>query len=674
MRTSRVIVIVAVLAATLLQAQSGTLRGVEATDINRSVDACSDFFEFANGKWRAENPIPAAMPRWSRRWAAGETAKDRLHDILDQVSAASGQAKGSVEQLIGDFYGACTDEAAINSLGAKPLMPLLAEIDQIRDVAAVQRMIGRFHAFGIRVPFQLVGGSDNHKPTDVIAQIYAGGLGMPDRDYYVKPDARFKEAREKYVTHVANMFRLAGVTDATAFAEAASVVRMETRFAEASLDNVALRDPSATDHKMSFGELQRLAPSFNWAAYFKSAGLPPAALNVAEPRFLQAFSRDLTAEPVAQWKAYLKWHLLNSAAPSLSDAFVREDFAFNGAFLYGAAEMKPRWKRCVELTDSLLGEALGKKYVEKYFPAEAKARMQELVKNLLAAMRETIQGLDWMSADTKGRAAEKLATFNPKIGYPDRWKDYSEVPISRTSFWEDVVAGRTFNVRDDLSTIGKPTDRGRWGMTPPTSNAYYNALLNEIVFPAGILQPPAFDVDAEDAINYGSIGVVIGHEISHGFDDEGAQFDAQGRLNNWWTPEDQKRFEEKTACVARQFDGYFIEPNIHHNGKLVLGESIGDLAGAKIAYLAFKKAQQQHAAPTLDGFSPDQQFFIAWGQWRGDEIRPETQRLIIQGDPHPIAQYRVIGALSNLPAFGQALNRQAGSAMVRTGKDRCEVW
>ena len=675
MRISRVILVFALLSSALVQGQSGTLRGIEAADVNRGADACSDFYEFANGKWRSDNPIPAAMPRWSRRWAAGETAKDRLHEILDQVAALPAQPKGSVEQLIGDFYGACTDESAISSVGPKPVMPLISEIDQIRDVAAVQRMIGRFHAMGIRVPFQLTGGSDNHKPSDVIAQINAGGLGMPDRDYYVKPDTRFKEAREKYVAHVANVFRLAGGSDASAAADAASVVRMETRFAEASLDNVALRDPAATDHKMSFGELQRVAPTFNWIAYYKQAGLTPASLNVAEPKFLQAFSRDLTAEPVAQWRAYLKWHLLNSAAPSLSDAFVREDFAFNGAYLSGATEMKPRWKRCVEMADSLVGEALGKKYVEKYFPPEAKARMQELVKNLLAAMGETIQGLEWMSADTKRRAAEKLSTFNPKIGYPDRWKDYSEVSISRTAFWEDVLAGRAFNVKDDLSTIGKPVDRGRWGMTPPTSDAYYNPLLNEIVFPAGILQPPAFSLDVNDAVNYGAIGVVIGHEISHGFDDQGAQYDAQGRLSDWWTPEDLKKFQARTGCVVRQFDNYFVEPGIHHNGKLVLGESIGDLAGAKIAYRAFQIAQRgKDPIPAIDGFTPEQQFFIAWGQFRGDAVRPEFARTMVQGDPHPIGKFRVIGPLSNLPEFAQAFSCKPDAPMVRAPAERCEVW
>ncbi len=336
--------------------------------------------------------------------------------------------------------------------------------------------------------------------------------------------------------------------------------------------------------------------------------------------------------------------------------------------------MKPRWKRCVEADDRLLGEALGRRYVERYFPPEAKARMQELVKNLLSAMGDTIRALDWMGPETKQRALEKLATFNPKVGYPGKWKDYGTVAISPSSHWENVVAGLQFGTADDRAQIGKPVDRGRWGMTPPTSNAYYNPLLNEIVFPAGILQPPAFDVHAADAVNYGAIGVVIGHEISHGFDDQGAKYDATGKLNNWWTADDLKRFRERTQCVADQFEGYFIEPGIHHNGKLVLGESIGDLAGAKIAWLAFQKAQQSRPAQTIDGYTPQQQFLIAWGQFRGDETRPETQRLMVQGDPHPVAKYRVIGPLSNLPEFAKTFGCAADAAMVRPAAKRCEVW
>jgi endothelin-converting enzyme/putative endopeptidase len=380
------------------------------------------------------------------------------------------------------------------------------------------------------------------------------------------------------------------------------------------------------------------------------------------------------ATPVADWKTYLAWHAINGAAPSLSQAFVDEDYAFNSKYLAGTQENKPRWKRCVEATDQLLGEALGKKYTDRYFPPAAKARMQQLVANLLAAMHDTIEQLDWMSAVTKQRALDKLATFNPKIGYPDKWKDYSSIPVRRDQFWESALAARAWNVADNLATIDKPVDRGRWGLTPPTSDAYYNPSLNEIVFPAGILQPPAFSLDAADAINYGAIGVVIGHEISHGFDDQGAQFDAQGRLDNWWTQGDLDQFHTRGQCVVDQFEHYFIEPGIHHNGKLVLGESIGDLGGANIAFRAFQKAKQQTPAPVLDGFTPDQQFFIAWGQFRADAIRQETQRLMVQGDPHPIAQYRVIGPVSNMTEFATAFSCKADAAMVRPAGQRCVVW
>ncbi|MEP6914767.1 MAG: M13 family metallopeptidase [Acidobacteriota bacterium] len=673
-RGGALLLVVVAISTALARGQSGS-RGIEPADLNRGAEACTDFYEFANGAWRAQHPIPASMTRWSRRWAAGEAAKDRLRTILEEAAATPPQAKGTVDQLIGDFYGACMDQTRANTLGVAPLASLLSEIDAVRDVAGVERMIRRFHGIAIGVPFALQAGSDNHNPANVIAQIYATGLGMPDRDYYVKPDARFKEARDRYVAHVARMFQIAGEDAAAAAIAADHVMRMETRFAEPSLDNVALRDPAATDHKMTFAALQRLAPAFNWTAYYQEAGLKTGDVNVSEPRFLEAFNLQLTAVPVSDWRTYLKWHLLASSAPSLSDAFVQEDFAFNEAYLNGAAEMKPRWKACVESTDALLGEALGRKYVERFFPPEAKARMQDLVANLRAAMGETIQGLDWMSAETKRRALEKLATLNPKIGYPDRWKDYSAVPISRASYWQDVLAGRTFTVVEDRTTIGKPVDRGRWGMTPPTSDAYYNPLLNEIVFPAGILQPPAFSMDANDAVNYGAIGVVIGHEISHGFDDQGAQYDAQGRLNNWWTAEDLVKFQAKTACVSRQFDGYFVEPGIHHNGKLVLGESIGDLAGAKIAYRAFQLSQRgKPPIEPADGFTPEQQFFLAWGQFRGDAVRPELARSMVQGDPHPIGKFRVLGPLSNLPEFQRAFDCKPESAMVRPAAERCEVW
>jgi putative endopeptidase len=663
------------LAPAAIAADAPARKGIETGDLDRSVAPCADFYEFANGAWRAVNPIPPSMVRWSRRWAAGEAAKDQLNAILDGVSARTDCPKGSVEQLVGDFYGACMDEARVEALGVEPIKPLLAEIDGLTDIAGVQKMLGRFHELAIPVPFGLTASPDNHDPTRVIADVYASGLGLPDRDYYVKTEPRFQEAREKYRVHVAHMIELSGKSRADSRRAADAVFSMEKRLAGASLDNVALRDPKATDHKTSFVALTSLAPDFDWPGYFAAAKLPRAGLNVQQPAFLKAMDRLLLEEPLASWKAYLRWHLVRSAAPHLSAAFVQENFAFQEQYLGGAKEMKPRWKRCAESTDALLGEALGRKYVEKHFPPEAKARMQELVRNLLLAMGDTIRGLDWMGPETKAKALEKLATFNAKIGYPDRWKDYSTVPVSRDTLWADVTAARRWNVNDDRSQIGKPVDRGRWGMTPPTSNAYYNPLLNEIVFPAGILQPPAFSMDTTDAVNYGAIGVVIGHEISHGFDDQGAQYDAKGRLANWWTPADLAKFQARGQCVVDQFEGYEIEPGIHHNGKLVLGESIGDLAGARIAYRAFLKSLEgKPSAPAIDGFTPEQQFFIAWGQFRGDAIRPETQRLMVQSDPHPTGKYRVIGPLSNLPEFQKAFECPADAPMVRPPEKRCEVW
>jgi len=673
MRFQRLLLILLACSASLF-AQGTAPKGIQTADLDRKADPCNDFFQFSNGTWRANNPIPASQSRWSRRWEAGEAAKEQLKVILDDVSRHTDWPHGSVEQLIGDYYGSCMDETRINKLGIAPAKPMLAEIDAIKTPADLQRMVRRLHDLFIFVPFALGSTPDNHNPNQVIADVGASGLGLPDRDYYLKPEQRFQEAREKYLVHVANMFKLAGYDDAKAKSAADTVFQMEKKLAEASLDNVALRDPTATDHKTSFEDLKKLAPAVDWTGYFESAKISRADLNVDQPKFMQEVDRQFRETSLADWKTYLKWHLLHNAASGLSEPFVTENFFFYGQYLSGSKEQKPRWKRCAEATDQLLGEALGKKYVEKYFPPEAKAKAQEMVKNILAAMHDTIESLEWMTPETKKKALEKLSTFNPKIGYPDKWKDYSSIKLSRDSYWNNRVSAVKWNVDDDRSLIGNPLNRGLWGMTPPTSNAYYNPLLNEIVFPAGILQPPAFSADAVDAINYGGIGVVIGHEISHGFDDSGAQFDAQGRLNNWWTPDDLKNFQARTSCVVRQFDGYFIEPNIHHNGKLVLGESIGDLAGAKIAYLAFKKAQQAKPSPTVDGFSPDQQFFIAWGQWRGDEIRPETQRLMIQGDPHPVAKYRVVGPLSNLKEFQQAFSCKADAPMVRPSADRCEVW
>jgi endothelin-converting enzyme/putative endopeptidase len=645
-------------------------KSIETADLNRSVDPCTDFYEFANGAWRAANPIPASMQRWSRRWQAGEINKERLRDILEELSKGH-WPQGSIEQQVGDFYAACMDQSAVDAAGIKPLAPLFAEIDSIQNAADVQRVIRRLHDLQVPVPFGFASFTDQHQPTRTIAIVFASGLGLPDRDYYVKTEPRFADAREKYRAHVQRVLELAQRPDPHGSMEA--IFALETRLAQNSLDNVALRNPYNTDHLMTYDALEKSSPHIDWNAYFDSAHLPHGDVNLAEPKFIEEVDRELTSLPIPAWKAYLSWQLIDSASQWLAQPFEDEWFAFNQTYLNGVKEKKPRSTRCAENADALLGEALGRKYVERYFPPAAKARMTELVRNELAALKDIIQGLTWMGPETKKKALEKLATFNPKIGYPDKWKDYSAVRIRRDSLWADEEAGRRFVVDDDRAQIGKPTDRGRWGMTPPTSNAYYNPLLNEIVFPAGILQPPMFDLANVDAVNYGSIGCVIGHEISHGFDDQGSEFDAQGRLNNWWTEKDRQEFEKRAQCVVDQFEGYFIEPGIHHNGKLVLGESIGDLAGAKIAYRAYMKSLEgKPRPPDVAGFTPEQQFFIAWGQARGDAIRPETQRLMVQSDPHPIAKFRVIGPLSNLAEFQQAFSCKADAPMVRN--PRCEVW
>jgi endothelin-converting enzyme/putative endopeptidase len=661
----------------LALAEERPLHGIEPADMDATAHACDNFFDYANGGWRGSNPIPPSMVRWSRRWAAGETTKDVLRDILeDAATHASTAAPKSTERLIGDYYGACMDEDAINKQGATPIAGDLRLIDGIRSIADLQKAITHLHQERIFVPFALTSSQDSHNPTQAIADSAAAGLGLPDRDYYFKDDDKSKETRQKYLEHASAMLQLAGATKADADKAAATILRMETAFAGATLTNVELRDPYASDHKTSIAALQALTPSFRWDAYLSSMGVASKAdLNVDQPKFLTEVERQLKGAPLEDWRVYLRWHVLRVAAPALSTPFVAEDFAFNQQYLNGAKEMKPRWKRCAESTDRNLGEALGKKYVEKTFPPEAKARMQELVKNILLALKEDLETVTWMSEETRQKALVKLSTFNPKVGYPDKWKDYSSVAISRQGYWANVVEARRFAVRDDIATIGKPVDRGIWGMTTPTSNAYYNPLLNEIVFPAGILLPPLFDVNASDAVNYGGIGPIIGHEISHGFDDQGAQFDSTGKLENWWTKADYEKFKERGQCVVNQFDGYAVDGGLHENGKLVLGESIGDLGGVKLAYRAFLKAMEgKPRPPDREGFTPEQQFFIAWGQARGDAIRPEAQRQMVLTDPHPIGKYRVIGPLSNLPEFRAAFSCHDGDAMVRPQAVRCEVW
>jgi putative endopeptidase len=663
------LLVLALLLATSLSAQQ---RGVFLEDIDRTADACTNFFDYANGAWRKANPIPATMGRWSRRWEAGEKNKNQLQAILEDLSKRRDHPAGSIDQQITDFYGSCMNAEAINAAGIEPIEPLLEEIGAMKSRVALQPMITKLHGMGLNVPFGMSGAPDNHNPNEVIAYIRAGGLGLPNRDYYVSTEKRHVETRAKYLEHIAKMFELAGYSKEAAEKEARAAFHFESRLATSHFTNVERRNPQLSDNKRKPAQLQEMTPHFNWSTYFKRFGVGIEELNVDQPKFMAAVEEELARTPLPAWKSYLKWKVINDTADFLSDPIVEQNFAFYGRYLSGAKEMKPRATRCVEWTDAFLGEPLGQRYVERHFPPAAKARMEDMVKNLLAAMGDTIRGLEWMGPETKKQALEKLSTFNPKIGYPDKWRDFSSIKVTPSSYFANVMQSVRFQVADDRSQIGKPVDRGRWFMTAPTSNAYYNPPMNEIVFPAGILQPPAFDMNATDAVNYGAIGVVIGHEISHGFDDQGSQYDAQGRLRNWWTEQDLARFRERTACVVEQFEGYFIEPGIHHTGKLVLGESIGDLAGAKIAYLGLQKAQAKTPGQTVDGFTPDQQFFIAWGQFRGDELRPETARQMVQNGPHPTGKFRVIGPLSNMPEFAKAFGCAPGSEMVRA--KRCEVW
>ena len=650
-------------------------QGIQTGEMDRKSDPCADFYQFANGAWRAKNRIPASMDRWSPRWQASEQIKDQLRAILEQAAALPQQPRGSVDQVIGDFYAACTNERAVNDAGVKPLRPLMAAIESVQDQPSLDAAIILLQANGVAVPFAFGSAQDAHDPQNVIADVGAAGLGLPDRDYYFKPDARFVQTRAEYLDHIQKMLQLDGDDESQAHAGAQSVMTLETALAKASLDPVTLRDPKATDHKMSFADLAALTPDFDWKSYYAAARIAPAPLNVDQPAFLRELARQFTATSLSAWRVYLRWHVLDTFAASLSQPFVDENFLFRNRQLGGVKELEPRPIRCAEQTDALFGDALGQEYVKAYFPPAAKQRAMTMTGNLLAAMHDTIEGADWMTAPTKQKALEKLSAITVKVGYPDRWRSYAGVDVQRRDYLYDVMGATRFAVDDERSLIGKPVDRSRWSMTAPTSNAYYDPQLNEIVFPAGILQPPAFGLNYVDAANYGAIGVVIGHEISHGFDDQGALFDAQGKLSDWWSAEDKQRFDAKTACVAQQFDGYAIGDGIHLNGRLVLGESIGDLGGVKIAYLAFQKAKASgDPEPTIDGYTPDQQFFIAWGQFRGDEIRPETEKLMVQDDPHPVAKFRVIGPLSDFPPFASAFHCPANAAMVRPESERCTVW
>jgi putative endopeptidase len=643
---------------------------LDVSSMDASVDPCTDFFAYSCGGWIKKNPIPPDQSSWSVYSKLEDDNKAKLREILESA-ATPAIDRDAAMQKIGDYYAACMDEKAINLAAIKPLQPVLDQIQQLhsrRAIADIAAILVYNNAL-----FRCRSDQDYKDSTQVIAEVDQGGLGLPDRDYYLKTDAESAELRKKYVAHLQKMFELLGDKPATAALEAQTVVRIETALAKGSLTRVERRDPQKLYHKMTVEQLAALSPSFRWKTYFAKVGLPSLeALNVETPDFFKALNTELLNETLASWKTYLRWHLINVNAPFLSSDFVNADFDFYGKTLQGAQELEPRWKRCVGYVDNDIGEALGQVYVEKNFSPEAKQRAQKMVKEIEDAMGQDIDLLSWMTPVTKQHALEKLHAVANKIGYPDKWRDYSALTIARDDEMGNVLRAREFEFHRQLAKIGKPVDRGEWEMTPPTVNAYYDPQLNDINFPAGVLQPPLFDVNSDAAPNFGDTGSTIGHELTHGFDDEGRQFDAQGNLRDWWTAEDAKAFEQRAGCISDQYSQYVVVDDIKINGKLTLGEDVADLGGVILAQMAWQEDTKGQALEPIEGFTPEQRFFVAYGQSWCSNTRDETKRLWATVDPHSPDKYRANGVVSNLPEFQEAFHCKAGSPMVR--ENRCRVW
>jgi len=655
------------------QTSGQTGHGFDRASLDTSAAACTDFYQYANGGWLTANPIPAAFPSWGVANVLNEKNRDALHDILEAAAKNTNAEVGSNERKVGDYYASCMDEAKIEADGIKPIQNELNNIANIKDQKTLQAEIAHLHVNGVNVLFSSGSNQDFKNSKDVIIGIFQGGLGLPDRDYY--SDEKRKPIRDEYLKHVAKMFELLGDDAARAAAEAQTVMTLEGKLAAASKTRVELRDPEKLYHRMPMLKVSEVADNFDWPGYFQRIGLAPKAdVNVATPDFFKAMNEQLTSTPIADWQTYLRWHLINNAAAALSAKFVDEDFHFKGTILSGAKENLPRWKRCVSGTDRALGEALGEVYVKKAFPPAAKARALEMVRNLEAALKDDLWTLNWMGEATRKQAIIKLDAFLNKIGYPDKWRDYSALSVDRGSYVINRYRVGQFNEQRDLAKVGKPVDRMEWGMSPPTVNAYYNPQINEIVFPAGILQPPFFDAESDDAFNYGGMGSVIGHEMTHGFDDQGSQFDSTGNLANWWSESDLKAFKERAQCVIDQFNGFEVEKGLNENGKLVVGESIADLGGLLVAYRAFQKSLEGKPRVVIDGFTPEQRFFLGYARGWATNMRPELARQLVYTDPHPLPKFRVNGPVSNLPQFAEAFQCKAGDAMVRSEHDRCQIW
>jgi predicted metalloendopeptidase len=661
-----------ILAAALFTA-AACHAGIDPANFDTSVKPQDDFYQYAVGGWLKNTPIPADHAGYGSGYEVYDRNQAILRGIVEK--AATAKDPGFIEKLVGDFYYSGMDLATVDSVGVAPLKAEFDRIAAIQSPSDLPGAVGHLQRIGVGVCLVFSSEQDPKDSNMVIAGMGQGGLGLPDRDYYLRDDDASKKVRDKYVAHVAKMLALAGDSPADAAAESASIMSLETALAKGSKTASDLRDPVANYHKMALADLGKLSPHFDWKPFLAAIGLDaPASLDVGQPDFVKALDAEAVAAPIANWRAYLRWHLIHDYARYLSTPYVNENFAFFGTTLNGTPTMRERAKRVLVVIDESVGEALGQLYVAQAFPPEAKARMLALVLNIKAALRERIQHLEWMDEPTRAAALVKLDAMGIKIGYPDKWIDYSTLVIDRGPYVLNVLRANEFATKRDLAKIGKPVDRTLWLMTPPTVNAYYDPPMNEIVFPAGFLQPPFFDASADDAVNYGAVGCVIGHEMTHGFDDEGRQFDAKGNLADWWSPQSEKLFKERSAAIVKQFSGYTIAGGLHVNGELTQGENIADLGGIKLSFTALEKVLAGHPQGKIDGFTPEQRFFLSFANvWRENQ-RPEAEKLQVNTDPHSPSRLRVNGPLSNLDEFAAAFGVPEGAPMRRAAADRVSIW
>jgi putative endopeptidase len=647
---------------------------IDRANMNLSVKPGDDFVQYSNGAWLKNNVIPAKETRWGSFNQLRDFNINAVKTILEGTQSSQAAA-GSVERRVADFYAASMDSLTIEKLGYSPIQADLNQINAIQFKSQIITEIARMRKTGAGSPlFSFYVGQDRKQVDKMVPQLGQGGTSLPDRDLYLKSDARSLKIQEGFKTYVSTLFELIGTSPAQAKANAESIFQLEKKLAEAQMSRLEMRDPYKTYNKLVFADFNQKTPAFNWALTFQDFGTKaPDSVLVSAPKFFESVNKMLIETPVETWKTYLTWNLLKGSSSYLSSPFVKASFTFN-QIVSGQKVQTPRWQRMSSLTDGVVGELLGQLYVAKYFKPEAKVRMEELVKNLRKAFEIRIKQLDWMSEETKQRALAKLYAFTPKIGYPDTWKNYEGLEISPNTFYQNMRNAGAWGFQENIAQIGKPVDRTKWGMTPPTVNAYYSPVMNEIVFPAGILQFPFFDAKADDAINYGGIGGVIGHEMSHGFDDSGSQYDKDGTLRNWWSKDDLAKFKAKTELLGKQFDAYTVLDTIHVNGKLTMGENIGDLGGLNVAYEAFKMTKQGKSKTKIDGFTPDQRFFLAWAQvWRSKTL-PETAANLVQTDPHSPAEYRTIGAPVNMDAWYQAFGVKPGDKLYKKPEDRIKIW